>query len=163
MTTFSLIVAMDEAGTIGKGDGLPWTLPNDLRHFKKMTSGHTVVMGRTTFETLGRPLPNRKNVVLSREEIQLEGCTVVTGLDELFDEVKEDGEVFVIGGRQVYDLLFPFVTRCHVTRIEGRFEGDTFLDLDLNRFQETSVTEGETDEKNPHRHKFHIYERPVSG
>lgn len=162
MTTLSLIVAMDENGTIGKGDGLPWSLPRDLRHFREKTTGHPIIMGRKTFDTLGRPLPRRKNIVLSREPVHLEGCTVVTSLEELFREVKDETEAFVIGGKQVYELLFPYVDTCHVTRVVGCFEGDTHLSLDLSDFDETSSRYVEKDEETRHDLSFHVYKRKPS-
>lgn len=122
----SIIVAVARNGVIGDKNTLLWHISEDLRHFKSLTSGHPVVMGRRTFESLGRPLPNRTNVVISHRDIEIPGCRVVHSLDEalaLFPSGEE--EVFVIGGAQVYAEALPRADRFYLTRVERDYEGDT--------------------------------------
>ena len=122
----SIIVAVARNGVIGDKNTLLWHISEDLRHFKSLTSGHPVVMGRRTFESLGRPLPNRTNVVISHRDLEIPGCRVVHSLDEalaLFPSGEE--EVFVIGGAQVYAEALPRADRFYLTRVERDYEGDT--------------------------------------
>lgn len=159
MSKLSLIVAMDKNGLIGKDNSLPWSLPEDLKYFRKTTTGHSIVMGRKTFESLGRPLPNRTNIVLTRDHnFQAEGCLVVTDIQEVL-QICENEEVFIIGGKQVYELFFPYVDKLYITKIEEEFTGDTNLLLDLTNFTRTKNEKHFKDEKNPHDFRFQIFER----
>lgn len=122
----SIIVAVAQNGVIGDRNRLIWHISEDLRHFKALTSGHPVIMGRKTFESLGRPLPNRTNVVITRQNMEIPGCRVVHSLDEalaLFPDPAE--EVFIIGGAQVYAQALPLADRFYLTRVERDYEGDT--------------------------------------
>ena len=121
----SLIAAIDRHRAIGFQNKLLFWLPNDLKRFKALTTGHTILMGRKTFESLGRPLPNRTNVVISRQEIALPGCRVVHSLDEALALFPEDEEVFVIGGAQIYAEALPRARRFYLTRVFRAYEGDT--------------------------------------
>ncbi len=121
----SIIVAVAENGVIGDRNTLLWHISEDLKHFKALTTGHPVVMGRKTFESLGRPLPNRTNVVISRQQIELPGCRVVHSLDEALALFPEDEEVFVIGGAQIYAEALPRARRFYLTRVFRAYEGDT--------------------------------------
>lgn len=121
----SLIVAVAENGVIGDKNTLLWHISEDLKHFKSLTTGHPVVMGRKTFESLGRPLPNRTNVVISRQELEIPGCRVVHSLDEALALFPEDEEVFVIGGAQIYAEALPRARRFYLTRVFRAYEGDT--------------------------------------
>src|SRR5690606_111317 len=116
----SLVVAAARGGVIGREGGLPWRMPADMRHFQQVTRGHHVVMGRTTHASIGRPLPGRTNLVLSRDpRLRLEGCTVVHAMEEAIAATRRagDDELFVIGGAQVYALALPLADRIHLTRI----------------------------------------------
>ncbi len=122
----SLIVAVAENGTIGDKNALLWHIAEDMRFFRTTTSGHPVVMGRRTFESLGRPLPNRENIVLShREGLQIEGCRVVHSLAEACALFPAEEEIFVIGGAQLYAEALPAVDRIYLTRVHHSYEGDT--------------------------------------
>ena len=121
----SIIVAVAENGVIGDRNALLWHISEDLKHFKSLTTGHPVVMGRKTFESLGRPLPNRTNVVISRQEIALPGCRVVHSLDEALALFPEEEEVFVIGGAQIYAEALPRADRFYLTRVFRAYEGVT--------------------------------------
>lgn len=121
----SIIVAVAENGVIGDKNRLLWHISEDLKHFRQLTTGHPVVMGRRTFESLGRPLPNRVNVVITRQQLELAGCKVVHSLEEalsLFDPLEE---VFVIGGAQIYAEALAVADRFYLTRVFRPYEGDT--------------------------------------
>ncbi len=121
------IVAMSSNRVIGRNGMLPWHFPEDLKFFKRITLGHPILMGRTTFESIGRPLPGRQNIVLSRTLAPREGVTVIRTLEELPQACPEADTVFVIGGAQVYAELLPKCDGLYLTWIEQPYEGDTFL------------------------------------
>lgn len=121
------IVAMSSNRVIGRNGTLPWHFPEDLKFFKRTTLGHPILMGRTTFESIGRPLPGRQNIVLSRTLAPREGVTVIRSLEELPQACPEADTVFVIGGAQVYAELLPKCDGLYLTWIEQPYEGDTFL------------------------------------
>ena len=121
----SLIVAVAENGVIGDRNALLWHISEDLRHFKAVTTGHPVVMGRKTWESLGRPLPNRTNVVITRQNIEIPGCTVAHSLEEAVALFPADEEVFVIGGAQIYGEALSAADRFYLTRVHRAYEGDT--------------------------------------
>lgn len=125
---FTGVVAMDDRRGIGLRGTIPWRLPADLRHFKQVTMGHPILMGRKTFESLGRPLPGRQNIVLTRSvDYQAEGVRVIHNLAELEQIELQDPEVMVIGGAQIYELLLPFMGKLHVSHVPGCYEADTFF------------------------------------
>lgn len=137
----SLITAIDRNGLIGKGNGLPWDYPEDLKYFKSITSGKTVIMGDTTFETLSRPLPKRENIVASLENKQYEGAKTITNLFEYLDSVPEEKEVFIIGGAKIYELAERYVDRLYITHIAALHEGDIrFPNYDWSKFSLVSET-----------------------
>lgn len=121
----SLIVAVAENGVIGDKNALLWHISEDLRRFKALTSGHPVVMGRKTYESLGRPLPERTNVVLTRQTIAIPGCTVVHSLQEAIALFAPQEEVFVIGGAEIYAEALPLADRFYLTRVMHPYAGDT--------------------------------------
>lgn len=122
----SLVVAMAENGVIGRDGGLPWRLPDDLKHFKRLTSGYTVIMGRKTFDEVGRPLPNRRNLVVSRNPgFAAEGITVAPSLDAALALAAGESEVFVIGGGEIYRQALPRADRLHLTQVHAAVDGDT--------------------------------------
>lgn len=153
----SLVVAMDENGLIGAGGGMPWHLPNDLRHFKKTTVGKPIFMGRRTHESIGKPLPQRENLVLSRDpDYQAVGCETVTSFEQARDLVAGYAEeLAVIGGAQVYALTLPMAQRIYLTRIHEVFEGDTwFPEFEPGEWAQISCERKPADEKNPYEHSF---------
>ena len=156
----SIIVAVAEGGVIGGGGDLLWHISEDLRRFKQITSGHTVIMGRKTYESLGRPLPNRTNVVISRTMGEIEGCTVVRSLEEAIALFPAEEEVFVIGGAQIYALALGVADRFYLTRVGHDYEGDTsFPAWDESEWQLISREAYEQGEKYPHPFAFEIYDR----
>ncbi len=161
MPRVALVVAVDEAGTIGRDGALPWRLPSDLRHFKQITMGKPVVMGRKTFESIGRPLPGRENIVLSRDpDYRAEGCRAVGSLQEALAAAGEAEELMVIGGAELYAQALPLAERIYLTRVHARFAGDTFMPrLDPEEWLETRREEHPADARNPYAHTFVVLER----
>ena len=157
----SLIVAVGTSGVIGNDGRLPWRLPSDLAHFKKTTMGHPVVMGRKTFESIGKPLPGRRNIVLSRSVAQFPpGIEGVSSPEEVLELCAGDEEVFVIGGAEIYRHFIGCADRIYLTEVEGDFPGDTFFDaLDPEVWNEISRIEQPADEKNHYRHTFLLFKR----
>jgi dihydrofolate reductase len=157
----SIIVAMDNNHLIGKDNGLPWHLPADLAFFKKVTTGHSIVMGRKTYDSIGRPLPNRRNLVITRDtDVSIEGCEVFNSIDSALQSAKEEDEVLVIGGANLCKQVLGHVDRLYITHIEGVFEGDTYFpDYDEGGWREISCESHTPDEKNPYHYHFKILER----
>lgn len=121
----SIIAAVAQNGVIGDRNALLWHISEDMKHFKALTTGHPVVMGRKTWESLGRPLPNRVNVVITRQAIEIPGCRVVHSLDEAVALFAADEEIFIIGGAQIYAEALPRAGRLYLTRVFRDYEGDT--------------------------------------
>lgn len=157
----SLIVAAARNGVIGKGNALPWSLPADLKHFKETTAGRTIIMGRKTFESIGRPLPNRRNVVITRQsDYAPEGIEVVDSLQAAAAAVPEAEEAFVIGGGEIFRQALPLADRVYLTRVDSDIEGDAYFpELEPADWREVSRREGIVDEKNALPHAFLVLER----
>ena len=136
----SLVVAVAENGVIGDRGRLPWHIPADLRHFRHLTMGKPVVMGRRTFESIGRPLPGRRNIVITRQpDWHHAGVLVAHSFDEALRRAGAAPEVMVIGGAQVYAEALPWAQRIHLTRVHARPAGDTrFPEIDANQWEETA-------------------------
>lgn len=132
------IAAMSANRAIGKDGALPWRLPEDMKFFRKVTTGHPIVMGRKTWDSLGRPLPNRRNIVISRNLPAAEGAEVVRGLEDL-DALGLTGDVFVIGGAEIYRLLMPRCAAVYLTVLEAEAEGDAFFPPFETEFPQVSV------------------------
>jgi dihydrofolate reductase len=158
----SMIAAHDRNRLIGRDNDMPWHLPADLAFFKKTTMGHPVLMGRKTYESIGRPLPGRRNLVLTTDETyEAPGCTVIHSLDELGAlNLPADEEVFVIGGAQIYRALLPVADRLYLTEIDAAFEGDTYFPEVLEtEWMRVSEHAGVVDEQNCWSHTFVVWER----
>jgi len=155
----SLILAMAENGVIGRGGGLPWHLPKDLRHFKQLTVDHTVIMGRKTFEEIKQPLANRRNVVISRDpDFHPRGVTVVPSLEEALALGATEDEVFVIGGGEIFRLALPRADRLYLTLVHAKVEGDTtFPPLDLATWALEEEADHPADEKHEYSYSFRTY------
>ena len=125
----TLVAAIASNNVIGKENSLPWNIPEDLKRFKQMTSGHTILMGRKTFDSIGRPLPNRQNIVMTKDEnFEREGIKVINNFDDALELIKESNEdVYVIGGSNIYELFEPVANSLAITRILKDFEGDAFF------------------------------------
>lgn len=157
----SLIVAMDRNRLIGRGNALPWHLPADLAHFKTLTLGKPIIMGRKTYESIGRPLPGRHNIVISRDPaFSAPGCTVVTSVDAALAAAGDVAEVMVIGGAQLYAEVLPRAQRIYLTHIDAAFEGDAwFPPLDDSVWREVACSEQAADPRNPFGYSFVTLER----
>jgi dihydrofolate reductase len=158
----SFVVAMDENRAIGKDNTLPWHLPADLQYFKKVTMGKPIVMGRKTYESIGKPLPGRENIVVTRHlEYKAEGTTIVHSIDEVLK--KEAEEICVIGGTEIFKMFLPVADRLYITEIHDTFDADTFFPkLNEEVWTEVSREAGTVDEKNKYPHDFVVYEKNKS-
>lgn len=159
----SLIAAIAENGVIGKDNELVWRLPDDFKYFKQTTSGHPILMGRKTFESLGKPLPNRLNVVITRNpDYQPEGVLVVDSLEKAVLEARKTGidEAFVIGGAEIYKQAISLADRLYLTEVKASFEGDTrFPDYDKTEWREISRRHHPIDERHAVAFDFVVWER----
>jgi len=154
-------VAMDEQGVIGRANALPWHLPADLRHFKSVTLGKPIVMGRRTHESIGRALPGRHNIVVTRDRAYTAaGCTVVHSVAAALAVAGDAEEVVIIGGAELFEALLPRTERIYLTRIHARFQGDTFFpEPDPAQWREVQREDHLPDERNPHPYSFLVLER----
>lgn len=160
----SIIVAMDENRLIGSDNALPWHLPADLQRVKQLTTGHAIILGRKNFESIGRPLPNRKNIIISRDPgYDAPGCVVVNSIDAALDAA-EGEDVFIFGGARIYEQMFDLAERMYLTLIHATFEGDTwFPDYDPAAWTEIERRDFTADEKNPYNYSFITLEKkPLS-
>ncbi len=154
----SIVVAVADNGVIGRGNALPWDLPDDLQHFKRTTMGRPIVMGRKTFESIGRPLPGRLNIILTRDPSWTAlGVSVASSIEQAIDLAEGqafiDGadSVMVIGGAEVYRQALPFASRAFVTRVHGHIDGDAFFDLDeIASWREVTRERVPAGERNSH-------------
>jgi dihydrofolate reductase len=146
LAPLALIVAVARNGVIGKAGTLPWHLPEDLKHFKKTTEGHAIIMGRKTHESIGRRLPKRRNIVVTRTQGAVShGCETANDLEEAIALARTTDECpFVIGGASLYEQALPLATELHITTIDRDVEGDTCFPDDLSDFEEVESRAGET-------------------
>ena len=151
--TLSILVAHDKQRVIGYQNQLPWHLPNDLKHVKQLSTGHTLVMGRKTFESIGKPLPNRRNVVLTNNHsFKHEGVDVIHSIEEINDI---PGQVFIFGGQTLFEEMIDKVDDMYITVVDGKFQGDTFFPpYTFEDWEVESSVEGQLDEKNTIPHTF---------
>jgi len=161
MTILSMVVATANNRVIGKDNDMPWHLPADLAYFKKTTLGKPVIMGRKTYESIGRPLPGRQNIVISRDiNYKAEGVETVTSVDAALALVSEVEEVMVIGGGAIYQHCLPAADRLYITHIEAEIEGDTqFPFYDTNIWKKVSSSLRLADDKNAFNLEFCVYEK----
>lgn len=157
----SLVAAMAENRVIGRNGGLPWRLPKDLQHFRRITIDHTVVMGRKTFDELKRPLANRRNVVITRNvDFRPAGVTVVPSLEEALALGATEAEVFVIGGGEIYQLALPRADRIYLTVVHASVEGDTYFPaFDRAAWALDSEERHEADDQHSSPYTFRVYHR----
>jgi dihydrofolate reductase len=157
----SLVAALDRNRLIGADDRLPWRLPADLAHFKRITLGKPILMGRRTFESIGRPLPERHNIVVSRDPaFQAQGCTVARSIEAGLAAAGAAPEVMVIGGASIYAQCLARAGRMYLTRIDADFEGDTFFPAwDPREWREVERRAFEPDERNAYRYRFEVLDR----
>ncbi|MBA9086613.1 dihydrofolate reductase (trimethoprim resistance protein) [Fontibacillus solani] len=159
----SLIAAMDRNRVIGKENDIPWRIPNDWQYVKKTTEGHPIILGRKNFDSIGKALPGRRNIILSRDiKLTIEGCEIAHSIKDVFDLCKNEDEIFIFGGEQIYKMFMPYVEKMYITKIHHEFEGDTFFpEIDVDEWKEVSVEKGIQNDRNPYIYYFHVYERIV--
>ena len=159
----SIIVAITENNIIGWNNEMPWHLPADLKYFRQKTTGHFIVMGRKTFESIGggRPLPNRTSIIItSQQDYKAEGCLIAHSLDEAIAMAEGQDELFIIGGKQIYDQALSLVNKMYLTRIHTSIDGDTsFPNYDYSQWEMTSYKEYQADEKNEYAMSFLVFEK----
>ena len=159
----SIIVAVAKNNVIGKDNKLIWHLPEDLKRFKKLTTGHTIIMGRKTFESLGRVLPNRKHVILCNDKqmnIEDKNVEIVEDISKLNKYINSKDENFIIGGATIYRLLMPYANKMYITHIEEQFDGDVYFpEIDERVWQITNRQAGLKNEENPFDYEYVTYVR----
>jgi dihydrofolate reductase len=158
----SLIAAVSENGVIGKDNKMPWHLPADLRFFKKTTIGCPIIMGRKNYESIGKVLPGRKNIVLTKNaSFAAEGVLIAHSLEEAFTAAQKSGaeKCFVIGGAEIYKQALPLCQKLYITRVHGVFEGNTYMPEFESEFRRIEITKNFKDEQNLYDYDFEIWER----
>ncbi|MFC7060394.1 dihydrofolate reductase [Halobacillus seohaensis] len=159
----SFVFAMDKNQLIGKDNDLPWYIPRDFKFFKETTWGETIIMGRKTFESFGKPLPERNHIIITSDpDYEVDGCDVYHSIDDIIrlNETYSDKEWFVIGGSVLFEKMLPFADRMYMTYIDYAFDGDTYFpEYEEADWQLIEETKGKKDEKNPYDYYFRIYNR----
>ncbi len=158
-----ILVAFDENRVIGKNNTLIWHLPADLKRFKALTTGHVIIMGRKTFESIGKPLPNRTTIVISRQaDLQIEGAIIAHSVEEAILKAKSltREDIFIVGGAEIYALSLPLADQILVTQLHDIFEGDAFFpEIPLDTWVVSERERGVTDEKNAYQYSYLTYSR----
>lgn len=157
----SIVVAIAENNAIGKNNQLLWHLPADLKHFKQITSGHTIIMGRKTYDSIGKPLPNRRNIVITRTPgLQIPGVEVKGSIEDALALCSGEEEVFIIGGAEVYKSTIDLADRIYLTRVHEYYDADAFFpEIDFSCWEETNVEKHVPDEKNRVAYTFSTLSR----
>jgi dihydrofolate reductase (trimethoprim resistance protein) len=152
---------MDNNRVIGKDNDIPWRIPRDWDYVKNTTKGHPIILGRKNLQSIGRALPDRRNIILTRDkDFNFKGCEIAHPIKVVFELCEKEEEIFIFGGEQIYGMFLPYVEKMYVTRIHHEFEGDTFFPvINFDEWKEVSVEKGIKDEKNPYDYYFHIYDR----
>ncbi|NNC70876.1 MAG: dihydrofolate reductase [Flavobacteriaceae bacterium] len=157
----TMIAAIGNNGELGKDNDLVWHLPNDLKRFKERTAGHHVIMGRKTFESLGKPLPNRTNIVISRnKKYHAEGCVVVPSLEAALSAAKPDENPYILGGAQIYKQAIAIADVLDLTLVDATLDADAFFpDIDMSLWKETSREDHKADENHKYNYSFVTYKK----
>ncbi len=160
----NIIVAAAKNNVIGKDNDLIWHLSADLKRFKQLTTGHTIIMGRKTFESIGRPLPNRTSVIITRQkDYKADDCIVVNSLQEALKAAEKENEVFIIGGGSIYEQAISIAHKIYFTLVHNTFEGDTFFPvINTKQWKEIKREEHQPDEKNPYAYSFIDYVKTMN-
>lgn len=156
-----MVVAIAKNNAIGKDNQLLWHLPGDLKHFKEITSGHAIIMGRKTYDSIGKPLPNRRNIVITRnKDLNLAGAEVVNNLSDAIALCNTEKEVFIIGGAEIYKQAMDITDKIYLTTVHETFEADVFFpEIKTTAWKETSKAAHKADEKNKLGYTFSTLER----
>lgn len=162
----TIIAAISNNNALGKNNDLIWHLPADLKRFKEITSGHHILMGRNTFESIGKPLPNRTTIIITRNESYFkDGCLIASSLEEAIELAKEDEQIFIIGGAQVYKYAIEnnIVDTLDITLVHHKFEADVFFpEIDLKIWEEVSREDFKADEKNKFDYSFLRFQKKTN-
>lgn len=160
-TKITLIVAASENNVIGKNNKMLWRLPNDFKYFKKNTLGHSVVMGRKTFESIGKPLVDRRNIILTRNFNYLpEETDVANSVNEVLNYCRDEREIFVIGGSEIYKQTLPLASKILLTRVHTQIDGDAYFpELLDHEWKKVSAEKHEQDDQHPYAYTFEVYQR----
>ncbi len=160
MTYISIIAAMAKNQVIGKNNALPWHLPADLKHFKNVTMGKSIVMGRKTYESIGKPLPGRQNIIITADKnYQANGCTIIHSIDDVKSN-KDIPEIFIIGGAEIYKQLLPYTQKLYLTFIDANIDGDSYFpEWQQNQWQYISRENHLADAQNKFNYSFVVLER----
>ncbi|MGB5190486.1 dihydrofolate reductase [Robiginitalea sp.] len=165
MKDLILIAAAGESNELGRNGDLPWHLPDDFKHFKQKTTGHPMIMGRKTFDTFPKPLPNRMHIIITRDQeyqVAYENCRVVHSLEAALKEVSLSEKVFIIGGGEIYKQALPLATGIELTRVHGNFKADTFFpEIDPDDWMQTGSTHHPADQKHAYPFTIKTYVRRV--
>ncbi len=160
--TKTIVVAISQNHVIGKDNQLLWHLPADLKHLKVITTGHTVIMGRKTYDSVGKPLPNRRNIIITRTELAIPGCEVVNSIEGAFTLCEIEAEVFILGGAEIYRQAMPLTDRIYLTIVHQDFNGDSFFPaIDKEVWKQVSREDHQSDEKNKLPYSFITLERII--
>jgi dihydrofolate reductase len=159
--TISIIVAMASNRVIGANNTMPWRCPEDLKYFKSLTMGHHMIMGRKTFDSIGKPLPGRTTVIVTRNrDLKIEGCMVLHSLDEAIAACKNDDEIFIVGGAELYQIALPVVNKLYITEIQQEIDGDTYFpEFDKTKWRETAREKRHQDAPQSLSYHFVTYQR----
>lgn len=159
----SIIVAKAKNNVIGKENKMLWNLPEDMKRFKRLTEGHPIIMGRKTFESIGKVLPNRENIIFTTNsdfKLDIENVKIVHSVKDIKEYIESTENVFVIGGAMIFNLLMPYVKVLYVTEIDKEFEGDAcFARIDPEVWKELSRQEGPKDDQNDFKYEYVVYKR----
>ncbi len=156
-----IVVAMSENRAIGKDNQLLWQMPADLQHFKKITMGKPILMGRKTYQSIGRPLPGRTNVIVTRDEnFKADGCVVVHSIEAALMAVEDQEEICVIGGAELFQQMLPLVEKIYLTIVHHEFAADTFFpEINVAEWKEIEKVTHEADEKNKYAYDFLVLQK----
>lgn len=157
----SIIASVGKNNELGSDGNLLWHLPDDLKNFKNVTSGHTIVMGKKTYESIGRPLPDRKNIILTRDvDYEADGCIVAHSPEEILKFVNDEDEIFIIGGGEIYKLFLPLANRLYLTEVDGEKEADTYFpSFNKNDWRLINSVRHDIDEKHDYSFNINTYEK----
>jgi dihydrofolate reductase len=157
----ALVVAVASNGVIGRDNQLPWKLPDDMSYFKLVTMGHPIVMGRRTYESIGKPLPGRENIVVTHNRgFQAPGCCVVASLEEAWKAAGQVAEISIIGGTSLFEETLPIAERIHLTEVQAEVPGDTFFPrFDRTQWRETEIAQHPADAKHPYPFRIVVLDR----
>jgi len=157
----SLIVAMDENRVIGHKNKLPWSLPSELKYFRETTKGKPVIMGRKTHESIGRPMPERLNIIVTRDKTyRADNCVVVGNREDAIKAANGSNEIMIIGGAEIYKLFLPIADRLYMTKVHGSFDGDTYFpEFNENEWVKSKEKFVEKDNENKYSYTIMVFER----